>query len=246
MIALGIDTSDILGGVALARGERLLAEARGDTRAATSERILPQIERLLGDLGLGIGAIERIGVVLGPGSFTGVRVGLATAKGLAMGLGIPVVGISGIEARVHAVGAPGHPVLILVSPRRGEVFCGAGLWDAQGYRSLLAEASRPVDQGPAWVGEAVRAAEALGRLPLVCAGDGAGLLRELEAEPAFTGRILILTGAATAAAPGAAALLAARAEGGRLVQGQGLDDLSPAYLRGAEARAPSVRTSAAG
>jgi tRNA threonylcarbamoyladenosine biosynthesis protein TsaB len=238
MIVLGIDTSGILGGVALARGERLLAEARVDARAAASERIVPQIDRLLADLGLGREALERVGVVTGPGSFTGLRVGLATAKGLAVGLGCATLGISAIEARAAAVGAGEHPVLVLTSARRGEVFCGAGWHGAGDFHWLLPQASRSLPGAAEWVGAAVRAAERLGRLPLLCAGDGAELLDGSDAVRAAGSSLLLLPGAATAAVPGAAALLAARADPARLKEGAGLDELALVYLRGAEARRP--------
>lgn len=241
MTVLGIDTSTILGGVALVADGRLLGEVRCDARAAASERILPQVERLLADLGVRAAAIERIGVSLGPGSFTGVRVGLATAKGLAIGWERPVVGIASLAARIHALGAGGHPVLLASAPRRGEVFCAAGWFDPQGFRPLLSEASRPLAEAGDWVAEALRAAEDLGRLPLLGAGDG---LAELEAALAAAGRVpragawLALPGAVAGAAPASVALLAAQAPAGDCLSGEGLDRLLPLYLRGSEARRP--------
>ena len=240
MIALGIDTSGILGGVALAGPEALLAETRVDARAAASERILPQIERLLGDLGLGLAAIQRIGVVLGPGSFTGVRVALATAKGLALARERGVLGLSTIEARAGALGAGGHPALILTAPRRGEVFCGAGWHEGDTFHWLLPAASRPLDRAGEWIGETVRACADLGRLPLLCAGDGARSLEESGAAGRAGSAVLLLPAAVTASVPGAAAIAAARADARRLAFGTGLDDLQPVYLRGAEARRPAA------
>jgi len=243
-VVLGIDTSTILGGVALVREGRLLAELRCDARAATSERILPQIDRLMADLGAGGGALARLGVALGPGSFTGVRVGLATAKGLALGWGLPLAGVSAFEARILALGAGGQPVLLAEAPRRGEVFASAGWHGPEGYRALLHAAALPLAGAAAWVGEALRRAAELGRLPLLCAGDGVpALLAALD--EARAGRspaeLLALPGAVVGAAPGAVAMLAERMPAEALASGASLDALQPLYLRGGEARRPAER-----
>jgi tRNA threonylcarbamoyladenosine biosynthesis protein TsaB len=246
VIVLGIDTSTILGGVALAEGPRLLGESRCDARAAASERILPQIERLLEDLGLGRAAIGRIGVALGPGSFTGVRVGLATAKGLALGFGVPVLGVSSLEARVFSLGAPGRAVLIASAPRRGEIFAGAGWWDDAGYHAILPEACRPLAEAAGWVGEALHGAAGLGRLPLLGVGDGIATLRAQlgEAGDAIEARgFAPLPAWGAGSVPGAVALLTARASESALREGAALDSLLPVYLRGGTVRrggAPSI------
>jgi len=238
-LALGIDTAGILGGVALARGERLLAETRCDARASASERILPQIRRLLADLGLTPRALARIGVVLGPGSFTGVRVGLATAKGLALGLGLPLVGLSTIVARAWAFGAPGRAVMVLTACRRGEVFCGAGFHGVAGFQWLLPEASRPVAEAGAWLAAALQVARREGRLPLFCLGDGvAGVMEGAAAALSVHPEVVWLPGSLLGAVPGAAARLAAGTPSGAWVAGRAIDALEPIYLRGAAARRP--------
>jgi tRNA threonylcarbamoyladenosine biosynthesis protein TsaB len=249
MTVLGIDTSTLLGGVALADGERLLGETRCDARAAASERILPQLDRLLEDLGLTRGAITRIGVAIGPGSFTGVRVGLATAKGLAVGLRVPLLAVSSIEARGFALGAGERATIIVSAPRRGEVFAGGGFRDGAGYRTLLPEAARALDRGATWVREALHAAREAGRLPLLCAGDGvAVLLASLGDElPGLAAAGLLPMPAAVAGAvPGAVAQLTALAPDGALVAGEALDALVPVYLRGSEARRPAAAGAAPG
>ncbi len=249
MTVLGIDTSTLLGGVALADCERLLGEIRCDARAAASERILPQLDRLLEDLGLTREAIARIGVAIGPGSFTGVRVGLATAKGLALGLGAPLLVVSSIEARSFALGAGERAVLIASAPRRGEVFAGGGFRDAAGYHALLPEAARALDRAPVWVREALHAAREAGRLPMLCAGDGvAALLAELgdELPGLAVAGLLALPAAVAGAVPGAVAQLTALAPADALVMGAALDALVPVYLRGSEARRPGVSSAPPG
>lgn len=240
MIVLGIDTSGILGGAALARAGRLVGETRCDARAAASERIVSQIDRLLEDLGATRTQIARIGVAIGPGSFTGLRVGLGTAKGLATGLGVPICPVSSLAARIHALGLGAVPVLFATAERRGEVFCGLGCWEAGGYRELLPETSRPLANAAQWLAE-VREATAAARpgLPLICAGDAAAAIAAAaEAAGGQCGPVLLVLGAAPGAVPGAVALIAAAANDDALIVGAARDEIEPRYLRGADVRRP--------
>lgn len=241
MIALGIDTSGILGGVALADGPRLLGEVRCDARAAASERILSQIDRLLEDLGTSPGAIERIGVAIGPGSFTGLRVGLATAKGLALAWNVPVVAVSSLRARILALGMESGGVLAATAHRQGAVFCGAGIVTAGRFGEILEEASRELAAAREWVASAIGRVRDAGGGPLVCTGDAAGVLIAALGDDGASwlaaGELLCVAGQ-PGALPGAVALLATRAGAEQIVAGTELDALVPRYLRGADARRP--------
>jgi tRNA threonylcarbamoyladenosine biosynthesis protein TsaB len=239
---LGIDTSGILGGVALARGGRLLAEIRCDAREAASERILPQIARLLGDLGLERGEIGRVGVALGPGSFTGLRVGLTTARGLCQGLGIPLVGVSSLEARIRALDAPGRAVLAATAYRRGQLFCAAGWQGDDGFQVLLPEASRALEEAGEWMAPCLASARGAGVTPILCTGDAAEALLAQLCRGALAGDApdLIPVIGAAGAVPGSVALLAAAAEADQLMTGSDVDALMPRYLRGSYARRPGA------
>ncbi|MFN3476310.1 MAG: tRNA (adenosine(37)-N6)-threonylcarbamoyltransferase complex dimerization subunit type 1 TsaB, partial [Candidatus Methylomirabilales bacterium] len=83
MIVLGIETSTMQGGVALLEEEGLIAETFLSVAATHSERLLPAIDRLFHDARLSLEEIDGIACAIGPGSFTGLRIGLSTAKGLA-------------------------------------------------------------------------------------------------------------------------------------------------------------------
>ncbi len=244
MVVLGIDTSTILSGVAVCIDGRLKAEARCDARAAASERIIPQMERVLGDLGLSVGDLERIAVSIGPGSFTGLRVGLATAKGLAFGAGVGVVPVGSLEARIHSLGAVGSAVLLCSAARRGEVFVAAGIFDARGaYRELLESSSRKMEEAPAWIEEAKATAEKRGLRPLLCAGDAIEAVLDALPEGYDREGLVLMARGAAASAPGSVALLGEMAPEAEVLDGEALDRLEPKYLRGSDARRPGRRAS---
>jgi tRNA threonylcarbamoyl adenosine modification protein YeaZ len=239
MTVLAIDTSCILGGIALARDGRVLGEILTDARAATSERIVPQIEELLSTHGIRPLEIGRVAVALGPGSFTGLRVGLATAKGLAIGLGVPLAAISSSEARAATLGAGDRAVLVVAAHRRGEVFSRAGWSDGSAFHDLLEEASRPIAEAPVWVREAHAAAVRAGRLPLFCTGDAAAAVHCVAVDSGAwdpPGSLLLAAGRGAGAIPGAIAALAERLPEDRLLSGDALDELEPRYLPGTVAR----------
>jgi tRNA threonylcarbamoyl adenosine modification protein YeaZ len=120
---LGIETSSSRGSVALVEGRHRVALATHSRENAHGESIQPLIERALAEAGWQASALDRISVGIGPGSFTGLRVGVALAKGIAEGLERPLIGVSSLAAM--ALGAPADlsgmrcPVL---DARRGELF----------------------------------------------------------------------------------------------------------------------------
>jgi tRNA threonylcarbamoyladenosine biosynthesis protein TsaB len=125
MRILAIDTSSPISAVCLVDGERVVAEDQigGENRHA--ENLLPRIQSQLGAAGWTLSAIDLIGVGIGPGSFTGLRVGLATAKGLALATGIPVRGVSSLSVLARAALEHSELALIAIDAGRGELFGGA-------------------------------------------------------------------------------------------------------------------------
>lgn len=115
---LGIDTSAAQCAVALIGAGDPVVERRPMERGH-AEHLFPMIEAVLGRAGAGYDALTRIAVCTGPGSFTGVRIGVAAARGLALGCGIPVVGISRFEALAAEAGGP---VGVCLAGRGGVVY----------------------------------------------------------------------------------------------------------------------------
>lgn len=122
-IWLGIDTTSSMGGVALMKDGMLLTESILPVTGFHSEKILPAIERALNEFKITGSDLCGIGISLGPGSYTGLRIGLATVLGLAAGWKVPVKGVSTL--RVIAASLPEGPVLSCIRARQGEVFAGA-------------------------------------------------------------------------------------------------------------------------
>lgn len=223
-VRLALDTSTRLGSVAVGRGGEVLAEAAVGVRARHAETVLPAVDFALRSVG--VEPAELTGVVVGggPGSFTGVRIAAATAKGLVRALGAPLFSYSGLLALAAGLGAESRPVCALLDARRGEVY--AACYRFPGYarvETLLEPGARGIDE----------VVDRLEREQPVWAGRGA--LRYREALEAAGGAIA----PGHRASPRAAALLwlaELEPEAGR-VEAPGRWE--PAYLRasGAERRA---------
>jgi tRNA threonylcarbamoyladenosine biosynthesis protein TsaB len=123
---LGIETSSVRGSIALIEGDRTLVVASHERENSHDASIQPLIERALADAGWSARELDRIAVGTGPGSFTGLRVGIALAQGISEGLAIPLVGVSSLAAMAHAApdSSPRTRVPVL-DARRGELFLAA-------------------------------------------------------------------------------------------------------------------------
>jgi tRNA threonylcarbamoyladenosine biosynthesis protein TsaB len=169
LVAIDTATPSTVAGVLLADGR--VVEARDDppegSRGDHAARLLPLLEGALAEGGAGWDDVERIAVGVGPGGFTGLRIGIATARALAQARDLPLVPVSSLAAL--AAGAGPGAVAAVLDARRGEVFAAA--WD--GERELLA----PAALAPDALAERLIALD----VPLQAVGDGAVRFRpELE------------------------------------------------------------------
>lgn len=97
-MVLGIDSSAITAGCAITEGDKIVAEEYLNTAHTHSETLLPMIKSVLNNAGIGLFDLDYIAVSGGPGSFTGLRIGISCVKGLCDGIGIPCVCVSTLEA----------------------------------------------------------------------------------------------------------------------------------------------------
>lgn len=143
---LAIDTSTALGSVAVGRGSELLAEIVVGVSTKHSESLLPAIDYALRSAGLEPPDLGAVVVAGGPGSFTGVRVAGATAKGFVRALGVPLFAYSGLLALAAAVAAEG-PVCALFDARRGEVYAGCWRFPGDGaVEVIMPPTAAPVEE----------------------------------------------------------------------------------------------------
>lgn len=126
MIVLALDTAGIDCSVAVydATSDRMLSIQTEMIGKGHAERLMALIEAAVADAGLALSNIDRIAVTIGPGSFTGIRVGVAAARGFALSLGIEAVGVTTLEtmATHQLAAAGGHPVIAAMDARRGEIY----------------------------------------------------------------------------------------------------------------------------
>lgn len=163
MIVLGLDTCLTACSVAVLDGGRLLAHRSEVMARGHQERLAPMAQAAMSEAGLSFNGLERIGVTVGPGSFTGLRVGVAFAKGLACALSIPAAGVGTLEA----LAAQGRGLVAAALDARRDQFY-LQLFDEG--RPLMAPELLPIGQAAARLVEL-----GLGR-PLALVGSGAPLL----------------------------------------------------------------------
>lgn len=119
-VVLGFDTSGPYCGATLLSDGQIIAAKHEDMAKGQAERLMVLLEEVLTEAGVAWADLDALGVGIGPGNFTGIRISVAAARGLAMGLGIPTVGVPLTDA--SAEGTDG-PVLACIDARRETVYC---------------------------------------------------------------------------------------------------------------------------
>lgn len=138
MRALGIDTATSLASVGVVENARVLAERSERVGGAHAVAVLPLIREVLASSGLALEELDLVAVSIGPGSFTGVRVGLSTGKGLALAAGLRLVGVSTLEALACAAGVREGPICPILDAKKGEIYGAVFRRDAAGLHCCLA------------------------------------------------------------------------------------------------------------
>ncbi|HOF41849.1 MAG TPA: tRNA (adenosine(37)-N6)-threonylcarbamoyltransferase complex dimerization subunit type 1 TsaB [Candidatus Hydrogenedentes bacterium] len=166
MIIVAGDTSTRTNTVAVCNDDLILAETVVDCGRTHAERLLDTITWALDEAGVPLTEVNVLAISTGPGSFTGLRVGLAAWKGLAFGLGIPLVGVPTLAAMSRLPGMDNGVCCPMLDARMGEVFAAAYRFESGARSPVLADCVAPVEK----VAEALRA---YGSVTLF--GDGTGV-----------------------------------------------------------------------
>ena len=211
MIVLALDTALGACAAAVMRDGAILAVRSEPMTRGHQERLAPLVQELMAEAGLAFSAIDRVGVTVGPGSFTGLRVGLAFAKGLGLALDRPCIGVGTLEALAASDLGPGLTAAV-IDAKRGQVY----LQVFDGVASLMAPDVLPVETAAARLAELWRGG------PARLVGPGAALLAGVISEAEVLER--------AAPDPAALAQLAGLRPAGIPVR--------PLYLRAPDAKLP--------
>jgi tRNA threonylcarbamoyladenosine biosynthesis protein TsaB len=221
MKILAFDSATSACSAAIWRDGEIPARRFAAMERGQSEALIPMVVEVLKEAGLTYAEIDFIAVTVGPGSFTGVRIGLAAARGMALAGGLPVIGVTTFEAVAKGVGAAeraGRGLVVAIDAKRTDIY-------AQSFGPDLAALGPPAAVMPEVLAKALPAG------PLLVAGDGAAQLRP-ALEAADRGRIRFASGFG---APDAVHIAALAAE--RTVTATVDAAPRPLYLRPPDARA---------
>lgn len=219
MRLLAFDTAGEACSAALWQDGRVVSHRRAAMARGHAEALIPMVGTVLAEADAAFAALDALAVTTGPGSFTGLRVGLAAARGFALALKLPVIGVGTLEALAEATPEEeraGRSVIAALDARRGEVYWQA--FDA-GLHPLSAPAAAPADGVTVPTGPLLLVGS--GAAALAAAGERAGRELRLSAAPASPDAAFVATLAARrkeSAGPGTA--------------------LRPLYLRAAATEAP--------
>ncbi|MEN2419994.1 tRNA (adenosine(37)-N6)-threonylcarbamoyltransferase complex dimerization subunit type 1 TsaB [Streptomyces rimosus] len=211
MLLLALDTATPAVTVAVHDGSRVLAEERQVDARRHGELLLPAVDRALAEAGVKLDAVSDIVVGVGPGPYTGLRVGLVTAATFAAALDVPVHGLCTLDGIAYAAGLD-EPFVVATDARRKEVY-----WAR--YADARTRLTEPAVDRPADI------ADQVGGVPAV--GAGAVLYADT-----FTG---VRDGAPEHQSAGALASLAAE----KLARGEDMLPPHPLYLRRPDAQVPA-------
>lgn len=229
MKVLGVDTATASCSVAITEGEELLAEMTLVSGETHSRHLARLIETLIRNTGLSLDRIEGFAVARGPGSFTGLRIGISTVKGFAVAGNRPVAGVSTLAALAWQIGPTDHLICPMIDARRKEVYAAWYRWHPDGPAAVSGER----------VASPEAVLTALDR-PCIFVGSGASAYRHRIGERAGH-RALFAAGALNATRAATIAMLGAR----RLIAGRSddVERLVPTYLRKSDAE---IKGAAAG
>lgn len=230
MIVLAADTATSINSVAVCDGGDILAETVVRCGRSHAERLLDTVTWVLGEAGLTLGDVGALAVSAGPGSFTGLRVGIAAWKGLALGKGLPLVGVPTLGALSRVAEPVGGVICPLLDARMGEVFAAAYRYDAGRREMVVNECAVPVEEF----------AEKLGEKPVTLFGDGVGAYRERIAACLPAAHVL----PESFWAPRASAVAAEAREMLRVGCSSDAASVTPKYLRKSQAEQNRGKTTA--
>ena len=180
MKILAIDSSGLVATVALVEDNNLIAEYTIHHKKTHSQTLMPMLEEVKNMVELDLNSVDAIAVASGPGSFTGLRIGAATAKGLAMGLGKPIIEVPTLEGMAYQMYGSQALVCPIMDARRNQVYTGLYQFvvDENGYRMEALKEGCACD-----IMECIESANGF-EMPVMFLGDGVPVFETLIREHA--------------------------------------------------------------
>lgn len=168
MKILALETATMTGSIAILADDTLIAEVRINIRVAHAERLISSIDWLLKNSRVSLEEMDAFAVSIGPGSFTGLRIGLSTVKGLSYATGRPIVPVPTLDALAKTLPFCSYPVCPMLDARKKEVYTGLYKWEGEVFKKIITET-------------AIRPEELLKEIKerTVFVGDGAVIYRRL-------------------------------------------------------------------
>jgi len=168
MKVLAIDSSGLVATVAVVEDNELLAEYTTNYKKTHSQTLLPMLEHVKEMIDLDLNTVDYLAVAAGPGSFTGLRIGSATVKGLGLALNKPVVEVPTLEGLAYNLCGTEHLVCPLMDARRNQVYTGIYEFEAEEHTWQMKTVK---EQCAVDVAEIIEECNKLGR-PVIFLGDG--------------------------------------------------------------------------
>ena len=178
MKILAVDSSGLVASVAVVEEDNLLAEYTMNYKKTHSQTLLPMLNEVKNMIDLDLNSLDAIAVAAGPGSFTGLRIGSATVKGLGLALDKPVVEVPTLEGLAYNLCGTTHLVCPLMDARRNQVYTGVYEFETveNSWRMVTVKEQCAVD-----VAEIIKDLNELGQ-PVVFLGDGVPVYKQQIAE----------------------------------------------------------------
>ena len=174
MKILAIDSSGIVASAAVAQDDNLLGEYTINHKKTHSQTLLPMIDEVVRMLELDLHTIDAIAVAAGPGSFTGLRIGCATAKGMGLALEKPLIQIPTVDGLAYNLAGSGVSVCPLMDARRSQVYTGIYEFEQEELKALESQTAVSVQ-------ELTEKVNGLGR-EIIFLGDGVPVYRDILCE----------------------------------------------------------------
>lgn len=171
MRIIAVDSSGLVATVAVIEDESMIAEYTINYKKTHSQTLMPMLDEIIKMTDIDLESIEAIAVAAGPGSFTGLRIGSATAKGLGLALGIPVIGVPTVDALAYNLWDTDKIICPVMDARREQVYTGIYEFEDDGYKIIEGQMAIAVS-------ELMDKINGLGR-EVIFLGDGVPVYKDL-------------------------------------------------------------------